>query len=655
MWIVATVVTKIYIFVALLFSLVWTGEKGLSNAFLQYKKVHDFYHSTSKMNALLFQPPSEEKYLTLKKLQYNRDIELIKNRSSLSLIGGARYYMRNLEFSSDEESNSKVRAGVQWQILKGGSFGKSFEKKKRVESLRVDSLLWLQKSRNTLYQLQQHYVHQVATTRIGHLLEMQDRFLDEYILMARRRYFSNQFDRETLLRVLSYKKQNEALLQSYRDVSFRDDSLSLPFLAVNMKRLFGSLKTLSFSDTLGDRLAYKESFLNRVSLSASLVGEWYPDTPPQENVVGAVNFSIPLGKRADLSQYLENRTLVSKELAQRKSSSRKRSLLKLYYEYRERLLDVNRYKATLAKSEEDIKQLHEEVRFDDYSANIPLLYQKVTNYYQQLINFTALKELLLIAIIRLSAKAEITDLPSIVEEKSVVVDGLNLIRGGERALYIWYKTFRDFDHSYLLSFLRSKSIKRVYLSHSRKMDRERLLSFRKSLDSVGITLEMMLSENSWIYQKRHNKALERIKQLDSMGIEKIHLDIEPQGVEGWRNNNFALLDDYLSLLKKIDSLYSGEISVALPPFYPSRYYPQIYQYVDNVTFMIYNKKKSESIIRKLEAVKVDSFMGLYTIALRCTDFHNELEFETMIDELLEKGYSSFAIFDLASYRELVIQ
>jgi len=107
------------------------------------------------------------------------------------------------------------------------------------------------------------------------------------------------------------------------------------------------------------------------------------------------------------------------------------------------------------------------------------------------------------------------------------------------------------------------------------------------------------------------------------------------------------------MLKFIRSLYSQNLSVSIPVFYPRQYVKEIFSVTDRVYVMAYGLKNIERFRHKLNEEMTLNRKKL-AIALRCDDFPHELALEEFVDQIHKKfTISRFAFHNLQQYLDLL--
>ena len=173
-------------------------------------------------------------------------------------------------------------------------------------------------------------------------------------------------------------------------------------------------------------------------------------------------------------------------------------------------------------------------------------------------------------------------------------------------------------------------------------------------EKEGVSVLLMFSSTKWLNSKSRKAIISNLRAADSLNVTGIHLDIEPHTIDGWRDNDYKILESYTGMLKFIRKNWSHFLSVSIPTTYPVRFLKEIYAAAARVNIMAYGNlsisKLQEKIKEEMSCSKTTT-----TLALRGSDFKNEIEFEERIDSVnVALGIERFAIHNLTQYAELGI-
>ena len=227
------------------------------------------------------------------------------------------------------------------------------------------------------------------------------------------------------------------------------------------------------------------------------------------------------------------------------------------------------------------------------------------------------------------------------------------VKRGKREIYMWSGTFNKTENSDIIDFLESESISSVLLSFSQSLHKEKTLDFMSRAKRKQINIVFMKSKKEWLSKDRRKAILQEISELEKYSPAGLHLDIEPHLFDNWRENNYAILDEYIKMLHYIRKNYQGELSVSIPVMYPDRILQDIYKIADKVYIMAYGRTNMKKLTEK---VKEELGYGIQksVIGVSCRDFENEHDFENYIEKILSSvSTDKIVIHDFKQYLELV--
>ncbi len=227
-------------------------------------------------------------------------------------------------------------------------------------------------------------------------------------------------------------------------------------------------------------------------------------------------------------------------------------------------------------------------------------------------------------------------------------------REGGRAVYIWSASFNRFPNGLIQEFIRAKGINEVILSGSEQIQDKKLSGFLKASEQRGIKVQVLLGDNTWLTKSRQKALLVRLGRL----IERsghLHIDVEPHTLDDFKQKRRTYLESYQQLISAISSRLGkqGQISVSVPLHWDPQDYRHLNTTVDRIYLMAYEIRRVDTLQRRLAEVLPHLSLEKVVIALRPEDFMNEVELESVIEQLSKKfGVEHFALHDIDSYLEL---
>jgi len=251
--------------------------------------------------------------------------------------------------------------------------------------------------------------------------------------------------------------------------------------------------------------------------------------------------------------------------------------------------------------------------------------------------------------------------------------------------YVWNSRFLG-DREAEDRFLRELSlmgIKGIYLSFDgRQIERffgseegmKELQSFMQRLRAGGVTAQVLLGENTWIYPENRKKLLRIVNLVEKYNLtypfarfEGIHLDVEPHSLPEWEREKERLAAYYIQTLKDVKFVSNDRVFADVSYKYAKERIgsrnlaEEVLQAVDGVSVMAYTTD-----LLKLREIAADyrALAQIYgkdlTIALSVEKsqpssisfFYRPWgEFQKALELLREVGIDKVALQDYSGYRE----
>jgi len=227
------------------------------------------------------------------------------------------------------------------------------------------------------------------------------------------------------------------------------------------------------------------------------------------------------------------------------------------------------------------------------------------------------------------------------------------IRKGKRWIYCWAKTVNTTNSDFLIQFLKVKEISGVYIAWSKSIPRDSLKSFVTKAHAAGLRTQLMLHNISYLQPGNFTDVITAVEFSNELGMEGIHLDIEPHQEDNWRENDYSLLHEYSAFVQRVRNFFQGPLTAAIPVMYPRTVLEKLAPYLDRVVLMSYGIKTLEDLERRCED-EFQIFNGRYSIGVRCSDFVTERLMEQYIDKVYTRVQNRyFAIHNCREYLTLV--
>ncbi len=596
--------------------------------------------------------PSSEIVLSSRKarkleMQQNK----LYNRTPLIFSTGYRHYARDFDFNiAEDELNSKLFMDLKYRILSGGAVELKQQREANSDKLSVEQNRFSQLIRIDYFKELQRELEAIYYKELAFHENSYVDFLSHYVEQARQQYFRKKFDREKL----------EELIGIYEELSISKmpsgTFVKLPNYILDTTELnlfWESEKSRSFS------------FENEItpdvpiSLDALLRAEYYPyyidgEDTVNGNLIAELKLSVPIRR-------FQRRTLGEDEIREAQERERRSTFTIKESEYQRLLMKYKRYSVAQKRSKMKMERRVSEINFLSQQSLFPEMVapavdisHHINAFFQYQIEESRIRHqknstiLSIASLVNMDYKT-FRKLVSIEDTKSEDVP----IRKGNRSLYLWKDPFHKNSIPFLFTFAKRRSIKRVYVSNLGSCDLLRLDSILVLSASSRVEFIPLLSENSWIESNKMQNGINKIEALADR-FQEIHLDVEPQMYDDWRENDYKRVLDFITFLERVRKSFSGKIGLSLPVIYPQEFYPEIAKYCDKITLMVYGTDSVEKIIERSSPI-IETIPIPTEIALRCSDFDNEKALEQVIDSLYIHDFSSIAIYDFSLYQELVTQ
>lgn len=580
---------------------------------------------------------------------------LKKRDTGLEIRGGYNTKSLSGEDTEDSFSDGKGNVELSWDILKEGylqhtSQARSYE----LRAMEADLFRELQENENLVLCRRQEIQRQFSGLLMP-ALRRQLRLLEPVYAIERRAYFKQWSYLDDYLvseQDLLLTRQELAYLSS--DPLF-DKTSSLtalpPIIVVDLGRLlekvrlddsFTELHTLQKERLIAeDYSLYEDSF--RVYLRQEF------DTGSsgsQNNLIAGMRFTVPLHTRE--SQLLD---LQLRKLDRKRDSAawnRIAAIRSTFSELQEQLQRTIRQQYRHERAAERVRQTLELLKRGDTDILTTAITRMKTLLESEVERIRAI-ELLYNKTNEVFRAANIPYQPELVQDISSSRQ-LTRARPGFRSIYIWSKDFYAFSNDDLLSFLEAKSISTVLLSTGRKYDKEKLEDFLSTAQKRSITVELIVGDNSWIFIKKKREAVEKsLVAAETTGY--LHLDIEPQAMDEYKEKREEYLTLYLDMIKNMRSaLLDRELSVAVPFHWPETTYRELAKVTDVIYLMAYGTSNLDTMVKRIVRIRKAVPATKLVVVLNAREFSDEWALEQMIEGITARtDITMFGIHDLGNF------
>ncbi|MGM0444171.1 MAG: hypothetical protein ACQEQV_08300 [Fibrobacterota bacterium] len=573
-----------------------------------------------------------------------------RNRSALTLRGG---YVQNLTGTELYAERTRAYTGLEYAFLKNGR-GTFKEKRKQLTAQRrFDSL---QTYGNLLQEQYDHLrlkIEHAAYTCLRKIREAHLEILQGYTAHLQQQNLWNQTDRSTVQRYREQQRGDSIFIANSRDIPSSSYTPGVYILDIQRIRSFlDSVPLASRSELLN---AQKESFRSRARLNAQLQGSFEPADSLGEraNLTAGIHFAMPLFTATSAEAHLLKDIRRNEEKEHRRRIQRKRDSIETrYLDYLSARNRIRRYESETAAHISRIRNLTAEgtkSQNRSYSSQIYQLSLKTLESLEDMLRTRLELNRSIIDILKTAEAKHPQEFISMPQKEDDILQSTQNHRAG-RACYIWHSSLQNEPIADIIRVMTTWNIRRLYASGLNRISEEKQKELRASLQTQDIALIPLFSENTWIYPEKHDHALRSILQrADSAPA--LHLDIEPHALSGWREDNYAKLNDFSQLISHVRSSYAGELILSLPVIYPQRFYGRLSRISDRITLMAYGPTDTDKIRARITPLLGQMEKATVETALRCADYTDTEHLQT-VAEGLENARMDVVFFDYASLKEL---
>lgn len=612
-----------------------------------------------------------DQYPSSKMLEKKR--QYTQNDWGIDLQAG---YLQNLDQGVfDSEGifyNRRYQLGVRWDVLSNGWQENQLMAKQLQREIAIDRMKEREANREQRYQVLREQL-------LSLVRQEQKKIKKQYkeLLTIKKNELKTLYD-------LGYKSWDEVLEISSKlsetnmvlNAKIESDSLDgrqplpenerLPVLSVDYEKLreLAAHKPIrEKTDSL--RLKNTEDEYRRwrdISLSANVNYNYYDRSGQQLALTNAgdreyfsfsVNLSVPLTVfKGDKKEYKEAlRQEITYENKQQDFAEHG-SLRQHFREYQEL---KNQYANTFYRYQRQLQRIQQK-QTEQQSGNQEYDSSELLNLYlsqvEAIWQLSQTKENIYEKLIRLSRFAPqypLSDYASVWTPPKLAQKNNSSSR-----VYMWSETFESYKNSLLLDYMSARSLDTILLSPGRDMIlvSEKLSSFIRSAEAIGISVELMKGSNVLIKEKNWDSIDSFAKSAHTLNADGIHLDVEPHTLDDWSQKREHYLEQYSRMIqyaKRSTDKYDLSLSISVPVFYDD-ILPELYPLVDKLYVMAYKistvSELKKRLSKELQFAGYDKREEKLVIALRPDDFVSQMQMDDFISELNQQyGKLSFAVHD----------
>lgn len=556
---------------------------------------------------------------------------------------------------------SRVQSEVSWNILDNGwieNRGKSKQLRNDAEILGYESLTG--DGQVDIIANWHAIIYQFNLQKIDILRERLT-LAEQRVDIAYQLKNVGMISHEELLKHLEGYAEISSLFKIYEDYNQqvyadlpRINRTDLPLIDLNYQYAFAELSAPSH-DSIAilelENLSLQNKFYNEMDLRVFGRYNYYDLVNIANNrafVTFGVGMSIPLAFQKKEKEHLLE--LKKQQIAEKKydhtisQTKASQDVLNYFYEFRYKLKQFNSFYYKQLMYQELLRQ--EQARYQmDYLSFNPLKALRWLDESMSIeIELVDIKQQLYLYALRMVSAA-----PQLSPEQLIIPLQLNdlemeQVQRSEKGVYVWSKTITQQDPSFLVNYLKLHRIKSVVISSS--TSRDQLNPWMKQCLEAGITTSVMIGDNHLINDFKLEKFEEKLAGIDLSIVKGIHLDVEPQTFEDWKDNKEKYTAEYLAMYDQIHAWteeHQLNLEVSLPTYFPEVAVSKILEQGGAVYFMCYENVKTTFLTEKLKDYAGENIY----IALRTEDFSNMEELELKIEELRQLlNPQGFIVHDL---------
>lgn len=209
-------------------------------------------------------------------------------------------------------------------------------------------------------------------------------------------------------------------------------------------------------------------------------------------------------------------------------------------------------------------------------------------------------------------------------------------------VYMWSNTFESADNQALISFLENEDLSSVFLSVGFDNPQlEKAKQFVQLATEKEIEVHLLFGGNeivTGVEDDQLSKLNEIFEVARQIGVNQVHLDVEPHVFEDWDENRSIYESNYLGMLSNAEKIFteaSVSLSVSIPHFYDS-INSEIENFVDEAVVMVY-ETTDINIIKSRTEEESSIFEEKLSVAIRPEDYSSFETLDRIILEIMMSG------------------
>ncbi len=570
-------------------------------------------------------------------------IDLAIPNNSADLLQEAKFWEKNygLELrggitsgdldSSEIDDGGSTYLELSWDVLDNGykEFdyrAQDLKRRAALEKISVQLEQVANRYRCRSYQIGQSFVGieaKIATAKLA--------LMESVYKIEQEAYFNGGSDLDELLiseeALFTLKRRLEDLNspQNYQQAAF--DVRNLPAFDINISQLLQSIaedpRFRSVANLEQQRAASINPYQDGNRLRFFVRKEVDILSTNRDDLVAGLRFSVPL-VFADRPNYQNKLQQLEQErsLDEWERVTRVRQAYQSFRQQSERVISQNfRY----LRSKERMRRVFSRKAMGD-SLVLQAVMARLVNYIDSSLELISAKQDLFERANALFLTSRMDFSPEYIRPLPMSIEN-HRARPFSRGVYLWSAAFNKVNNEQLLLILQTQSFNRVMLSYSQMSDKQKLASFMQSAKQKGIDIELMLSDNEWVYQRNHLKAAKTIAAL-TLQTDHIHLDIEPQALDSYNRDKILYQQRFIEMLRSI-RLQSPDIylSIAVPFHWELDTYRDAAALTDKIVVMNYENDNADTLIRRMKHILQIVPRSKIAMAVRPKDFSSNFALE----------------------------
>lgn len=618
---------------------------------------------------------------TLQQFQYDSifAVEKAKRLRNDWGLSFSTWYIYNLQpgIGPIEEVfyDQRLNVTLQMDVLRGGYLDNKKKAEAIEKKLEIESLMNKQERERDRYEDLYNYIIYVFNDDKVKLVEERLKLLKKKKLIMEMLYTGKARSWEDLIDTRSHISRTQNMLDKWKNYNslLREEVLKdydlnlgfraseLPVLDIIPDSLFGSDQNVR--DSIGYKIADLKSEIvdlesgraKDVSLRPFARYSFVIDDGPIGNrtfpSVG-VSLNVPINWRKRENMVAARKDVYANQ-THKKHRNDNHQLLNYYYEYEYKREQLQEFYHRMSKVEERLRKQIIMYQYNDPNFSPLNSIQYMDEIYAIKTEVVDIKQTMYLRLLKMMEYLE-SESPL---DFSEIIDPEDELKkyNQKRDFYMWSKFFYAHDNLFLIHYLKVNEVNKLFLSLGPQVNEEKVRDFIKLANRFNVEVHGMVGNNGMAIDVVPQLIEEYVEQFHQFGFKGIHYDIEPQTFPDWDENKELYVNNLIEtyrLTKILCEQYGLFQSASIPTYYPEQALPAIYENLDKVYLMAYERPEIEFIKRKTREEYLTN-KDKTVLSLRTKDFENRLIMEKFIEAITEVlNIDHIAIHDLGTLYDL---